>query len=131
MIKDYSKVVATELSIKETQVNAVISLIEEGGTVPFIARYRKEATESLDEVVIMKIRDRVSQLKELDKRREAILKSIDEQGKLTPDLTNKINNAKTMTSLEDIYLPYKPKRKTRASMAREKGLEPLAVIILQ
>ncbi len=131
MIKDYSKVVATELNIKETQVKAVISLIEEGGTVPFIARYRKEATESLDEVVIMKIRDRVSQLKELDKRREAILKSIDEQGKLTPELAKKINDAGTMTSLEDIYMPYKPKRKTRASIAKEKGLAPLAEIILQ
>lgn len=131
MIKNYSKVVAAELGIKETQVNAVVSLIEEGGTVPFIARYRKEATGSLDEVVIMNIRDRVSQLKELDKRREAILKSIDEQGKLTPELSKKINAAETMTSLEDIYLPYKPKRKTRASMAKEKGLEPLAELILQ
>lgn len=131
MIKNYSKVVAAELSIKEEQVNAVISLFEEGGTVPFIARYRKEATGSLDEVVIANIRDRIEQLKELDKRREAILKSIDEQGLLTPELTKKINEAETMTSLEDIYLPYKPKRKTRASMAKEKGLEPLSEIILQ
>ncbi len=131
MIKNYSKVVAAELSIKEAQVEAVISLFKEGGTVPFIARYRKEATGSLDEVVIAGIRDRVEQLKELDKRREAILKSIDEQGLLTPELTKKINEAETMTSLEDIYLPYKPKRKTRASMAKEKGLEPLSDIILQ
>ncbi len=131
MIKNYSKVVAAELSIKEEQVNAVISLFEEGGTVPFIARYRKEATGSLDEVVIASIRDRIEQLKELDKRREAILKSIEEQGLLTPELTKKINEAETMTSLEDIYLPYKPKRKTRASMAKEKGLEPLSEIILQ
>lgn len=122
---------ATELAIKEQQVKAVISLLEEGGTVPFIARYRKEATGSLDEVAIAKIRDRVEQLKELDKRREAILKSIDEQGKLTSDLANKINTAESMALLEDIYLPYKPKRKTRASMAREKGLEPLAETILQ
>ncbi len=131
MIKNYSNIVAKELGIQEKQVDAVISLIEEGGTVPFIARYRKEATGSLDEVVIANIRDRVLQLKELDKRREAILKSIDEQGKLTPELAKKINAAETMTVLEDIYLPYKPKRKTRASMAREKGLEPLAVTILQ
>jgi uncharacterized protein len=131
MIKNYSNVVATELAIKEKQVDAVISLIEEGGTVPFIARYRKEATGSLDEVVIANIRDRVSQLKELDKRREAILKSIDEQGKLTPELAKKINGAETMTVLEDIYLPYKPKRKTRASIAREKGLEPLADTLIQ
>ncbi len=130
MIINYSNVVATELAIKARQVQAVISLIEDGGTVPFIARYRKEATGSLDEVVIAKIRDRIEQLKELDKRRAAILKSIDEQGKLTSDLTKKINEAETMTALEDIYLPYKPKRKTRASMAREKGLESLAEIIL-
>ena len=122
---------ATELAIKEQQVKAVISLLEEGGTVPFIARYRKEATGSLDEVAIAKIRDRVEQLKELDKRREAILKSIDEQGKLTSDLAKKINDAESMAFLEDIYLPYKPKRKTRASMAKEKGLEPLAETILQ
>lgn len=132
MIKNYSNVVASELGIKEQQVNAVISLFEEGGTVPFIARYRKEATGSLDEVLIAGIRDRIDQLKELDKRREAILKSIDEQGKLTSELKVKINSAETMSALEDIYLPYKPKRKTRASMAREKGLEPLAdVVILQ
>lgn len=131
MIKNYSKVVAAELSIKEAQVNAVIALFEEGGTVPFIARYRKEATGSLDEVVIASIRDRVEQLKDLDKRKEAILKSIDEQGLLTPELTKKINDAETMTSLEDIYMPYKPKRKTRASMAKEKGLEPLSEVLLQ
>ena len=83
MIKNYSIVVATELGIKEQQVNAVITLITEGGTVPFIARYRKEATGSLDEVIIAKIRDRVEQLKEMDKRRETILKTIEEQGKLT------------------------------------------------
>lgn len=131
MIKNYSKIVAAELGIKAAQVDAVISLFEEGGTVPFIARYRKEATGSLDEVVIANIRDRVEQLKDLDKRKEAILKSIDEQGLLTPELTKKINDAETMTSLEDIYLPYKPKRKTRASIAKEKGLEPLSQIILQ
>ena len=131
MIKNYSNVVATELGIKKQQVEAVTTLIEGGGTVPFIARYRKEATDSLDEVAIAKIRDRIEQLKELDKRRDAILKSIDEQGKLTPELSKKINEAETMTVLEDIYLPYKPKRKTRASMAKEKGLEPLAETILQ
>ncbi len=130
MIKNYSNVVAAELGIREQQVEAVTTLIDGGGTVPFIARYRKEATGSLDEVVIAAIRDRVEQLKELDKRREAILKSIEEQGKLTPELTKKINAAQTMTALEDIYLPYKPKRKTRASMAKEKGLEPLADAIM-
>ena len=126
MSKNYSIVVAQELGIKEQQVDAVVSLLEGGGTVPFIARYRKEATGSLDEVAIAAIRDRIEQLKELNKRREAILKSIEKQGKLTPDLKKNIISAETMTRLEDIYLPYKPKRKTRASMAKEKGLEPLA-----
>ena len=130
MNKKYSNVVAAELGLKEHQVTAVISLIDEGGTVPFIARYRKEATGSLDEVAIAAIRDRVAQLKDLDKRRESILKSIEEQGKLTPELQKKLSEAQTMAALEDIYLPYKPKRKTRASMAREKGLEPLAETIL-
>lgn len=131
MIKNYSNVIATELGIKMQQVEAVITLIEGGGAVPFIARYRKEATGSLDEVAIAKIRDRVVQLKELDKRRDAILKSIEEQGKLTPELSGKINEAETITILEDIYLPFKPKRKTRASMAREKGLGPLSNFILE
>lgn len=131
MNKNYENVVAAELGIRPQQVLAVISLIEDGGTVPFIARYRKEATGSLDEVLIAAIRDRVEQLKELDKRRETILKSIGEQGKLTPELEKKILAADTMTILEDIYLPYKPKRKTRASVAREKGLEPLAELILK
>ena len=130
MIIVYSNVVAAELGIKKQQVEAVTTLIDGGGTVPFIARYRKEVTGSLDEVVIAKIRDRVAQLKDLDKRREAILKSIDEQGKLTQELSKKINVAETMTALEDIYLPYKPKRKTRASMAKDKGLEPLAETII-
>ncbi len=131
MNKNYENVVATELGIRPQQVLAVIALIEDGGTVPFIARYRKEATGSLDEVMVAAIRDRVEQLKELDKRRETILKSISEQGKLTPELEKKIHAAETMTGLEDIYLPYKPKRKTRASVAREKGLEPLAELILK
>ena len=130
MTKNYVAIVASELGIKPHQVQAVIALIELGGTVPFIARYRKEATGSLDEVAITTIRDRVSQLQELDKRREAILKSIEEQGKLTPDLARMINDAETMAVLEDIYLPYKPKRKTRASVAREKDLEPLAEFLL-
>lgn len=131
MNKSYAIVVAQELAIKEQQVAAVLKLIEEGGTVPFIARYRKEMTGSLDELVITKIRDRAEQLKELDKRRETIIKSIEEQGKLTPELKKQIERAETMTALEDIYLPYKPKKKTRASMAREKGLEPLAELLVQ
>ncbi len=131
MDKKYSNVIAVTLGVKEWQVEAVIKLIDEGSTIPFISRYRKEATGSLDEVQITTIRDRIVQLRDLDKRRDAILKSISEQGKLTPELEKKINEVETMSSLEDLYLPYKPKRKTRASVAREKGLEPLALLILK
>lgn len=131
MTKNYASVVGGELGISGQQVNAVITLIDGGATVPFMARYRKEVTGSLDEVVIANIRDRVAQLKELDKRRESILKTIEEQGKLTPELAKNIHEAETMAILEDIYLPYKPKRKTRASMAREKGLEPLADFVFK
>ncbi len=120
-----------ELSISSQQIEATIKLLDEGGTVPFISRYRKEVTGSLDEVQIANIRDRVTQLRELDKRREAILKSIKEQDKLSPELEKKIDEASTLSQLEDIYLPYKPKRKTKASIAREKGLEPLAQKIMQ
>jgi uncharacterized protein len=128
--KGYSKQIAGELSITEKQVAATVTLLEEGATVPFISRYRKEITGSLDEVQIAAIRDRVEQLKELDKRRDAILKSLTELGKLTPELEVGINAAETLSLLEDIYLPYRPKRKTRASVAREKGLQPLADLIL-
>ena len=122
--------IAQELKLAKKQVQATLELLDEGGTVPFIARYRKEMTENLDEVEIMNIRDRIEQLRELDKRREAILKSITEQGKLTPELEEKINLAENMARLEDMYLPYKPKRRTKATIAREKGLEPLAQTIL-
>jgi protein Tex len=122
-------IIAEELKLKSSQVSATIQLLDEGGTVPFISRYRKEMTGSLDEVAITRIRDRVIQLRELDKRRKAILKSVDEQGKLTDELKDKINAADTMAHLEDLYLPYKPKRRTKATIAREKGLEPLAELI--
>ena len=123
--------VAKELGINEKQVNAVVGLLDEGATVPFISRYRKEMTGSLDEVAITSIRDRVSQLRELDKRREAVLKSIEKQEKLTPELESAINAAESLAELEDIYLPYKPKRKTRATAAKEKGLEPLAKVLFE
>ncbi|MDQ1152100.1 Tex family protein [Sphingobacterium zeae] len=123
-------IIANELSISEKQVRTTIALLDEGATVPFISRYRKEMTGSLDEVQITAIRDRFQQLRDLDKRKEAVLKSINDQGKLTPALEQQILGAETMASLEDIYLPYKPKRKTRASVAREKGLQPLADLIL-
>ncbi|MFN6944091.1 MAG: Tex family protein [Cytophagaceae bacterium] len=127
----HSKKIAAELSVPVSGVQAVLKLLEEGSTIPFIARYRKEMTGSLDEVVIGAIRDRNQQLTELDKRRESILKSIKEQGKLNDDLEAKIHAALTLSELEDIYLPYKPKRRTRATIAREKGLEPLAKLIFE
>jgi uncharacterized protein len=123
--------IAAELSISTRQVQAASSLLAEGGTVPFIARYRKEATGSLDEVAIAAIRDRLEQLAELDKRREAILASLEERGLLTDELREKIEAAETMTTLEDIYLPYRPKRRTRATIARERGLEPLAALLFE
>lgn len=118
--------IAEELGLKGAQVSATANLFEEGATVPFIARYRKEVTGSLDEVAITAIRERLAQLEELDSRREAILKSMEERGQLTDELKGKILAAETMVVLEDIYLPFKPKRRTRAMVAREKGLEPLA-----
>jgi uncharacterized protein len=121
--------IADELGIEQRQVRAVDELLAEGATVPFIARYRKERTGSLDEVAITSIRDRLAQLAELDKRREAILKSLEERELLTDELKAAIEAAETMAALEDIYLPYRPKRRTRATIAREKGLEPLAQTI--
>jgi uncharacterized protein len=118
--------IAKELTLTPKQVQATADLLNEGATVPFIARYRKEATGSLDEVALTAIRDRLNQLTELDKRREAILKSLEERGQLTDELKEKILSAETMVVLEDIYLPYRPKRRTRATIAKEKGLEPLA-----
>src|SRR6201991_4917646 len=129
MTSHYKKI-AAEFSIAEKQVVATVSLLDEGATVPFISRYRKELTGSLDEVQVAAIRDRVQQLRELDKRREAILKSLTEMGKLTPELEKQVNEAETMVALEDIYLPYRPKRKPRATTAREKGLQPLADLLL-
>lgn len=123
---DYAQHIATQLNLGTRQVEKTIELLEQGATVPFIARYRKEMTGNLNEVQIAAIRDMLIKLKEIDKRREAILQSIDEQGKLTPELRAQIEKAESLTELEDIYLPYKPKRKTRASVAIEKGLQPLA-----
>ncbi len=123
--------IANELNLRPHQVMATAQLLEDGATVPFIARYRKEATASLDEVVITTIRDRLAQLEELDKRRESILRSLQERQVLTDELKEKILAAETLTILEDIYLPYRPKRRTRATIAREKGLEPLAKILFE
>jgi len=123
--------IAVEVKLKPEQVQCVVELLEGGATIPFIARYRKEMTGSLNEVILATIRDRHEQLAELDKRKGAILKSIEKQEKLTPALAKAIEQAETLNELEDIYLPYKPKRKTRASIAREKGLEPLAITIFE
>ena len=123
---NYAATIAEQLNLGVRQVEKTIDLLEQGATVPFIARYRKEVTGSLNEVQITAIRNLLIKLKELDKRREAILSSINEQGKLTPELEKQIATATTMTELEDLYLPFKPKRRTRATMAIERGLEPLA-----
>lgn len=125
----YDKQIAKELQLSPHQIAAVIKLFEEDCTIPFIARYRKEATGSLDEVQIIKIRERLTQLQELDKRRDSIAKSLSERELLSPELQQRIEKAITLTELEDIYLPFRPKRKTRAAAAREKGLEPLALEI--
>src|SRR4051812_9332276 len=118
--------IATELKLPTGSVGATARLLAEGATVPFIARYRKEVTGSLDEVAITNIRDRMTQLADLEARRSAILKSLDERKLLTPNLQKAVNGADTMTALEDIFAPFRPKRRTRATIAREKGLEPLA-----
>ena len=122
--------VADKLNIDVKQVRATVELLDEGGTIPFISRYRKEATGSLDEVQIMQIRDEIERLRQLESRRAAIIKSIEGQGKLTEELRDKIDAAENLSQLEDLYLPYKPKRRTKATIAREKGLEPLAQKIL-
>ena len=127
---NYATTIAKRLELNQRQVEKTIELLEQGATVPFIARYRKEATGSLNEVQIAAIRDLLLRLKELDKRREAILQSIDEQGKLSPELRDRIESADNMTDLEDLYLPYRPKRRTRATIAIEKGFEPLADAIM-
>lgn len=128
---DYAQRIAPELNLRPTQVQATIDLFDEGNTLPFIARYRKEVTGNLDESDIRHIQDRLEKLRALDDRRLTILASIGEQDKLTPELTQAINLAQTLTELEDLYQPYKKKRKTRASVAREKGLQGLADLILK
>ena len=130
MLSQYFNKIAKELQITPGQVANTVELLKGGATVPFIARYRKEYTDSLDEEQIMSIRDRIDQLEALDKRRTAILQSIEEQGKLTEELRKQLMAATSLSELEDIYLPYKPKRKTRATIARSRGLEPLAKMIM-
>ncbi|MBO4481830.1 MAG: RNA-binding transcriptional accessory protein [Bacteroidales bacterium] len=129
--RNYPALIAKELNLTEQQVKNTLELLDSGATIPFIARYRKEATDSLDEVQIGAIRDLYAKWIELDKRRMAIIDSINEQGKMTPELEESLNNANTLSELEDLYLPYRPKRKTRATVAIEKGLEPLAATIFK
>ncbi|MEM6801990.1 MAG: Tex family protein [Bacteroidota bacterium] len=131
MKQTYTETIAREMGLRNGQVSATLKLIAEGATIPFMARYRKEATGSLDELQLAQIRDRAEQLAQLDKRRDAILKSLEERELLTDELGKSIAAAKTLSELEDIYLPYKPKRRTRATIAREKGLEPLAKALFE
>ncbi|MFD9074676.1 Tex-like N-terminal domain-containing protein, partial [Streptomyces lasiicapitis] len=118
--------IAEELGVRERQVKAAVDLLDGGSTVPFIARYRKEATEMLDDAQLRTLEERLRYLRELEERRSAILDSVREQGKLTDELEARIREADTKARLEDIYLPFKPKRRTKAQIAREAGLEPLA-----
>jgi len=126
MLNEHHEQIATELLLSPRQVKAATMLLDDGSTVPFIARYRKERTGSLDEVAIASIRDRLAQLRALDERRAVILASLSERDLLTTELQAAIQAAASMTELEDLYLPYRPKRRTRAMIARERGLEPLA-----
>jgi uncharacterized protein len=129
MNEKHVKIIASDLQVEQWQVRNTLKLFEEDATIPFISRYRKEKTGSLDEVVLMDIRKQAEKLGELDDRRETILETITGLGQLTPELEGKIRDAMTMTELEDLYLPYKPKKKTRGTKAKEKGLEPLARMI--
>jgi uncharacterized protein len=129
-VTDYSPLIAKTLNIKSTQVQAAVELLDAGNTIPFIARYRKEMTGTLDEEQLRQVQAEIERLRALDDRRAAVLASITEQGKMTEELQAKISAAETMTALEDLYAPYKPKRRTRAGIAREKGLQGLADYIL-
>ncbi|MGM0368621.1 MAG: Tex-like N-terminal domain-containing protein, partial [Actinomycetota bacterium] len=125
----YSKEISSKLNIAESKVGPTIKLLEDDNTIPFISRYRKEVTGSLDESQVLDIQKELTRLKEIEARRQTILKEIKKQGKLTDELKQKILNTASLTELEDIYLPYKPKRKTKATIAKSLGLEPLAKTI--
>ncbi|MDE5571130.1 MAG: RNA-binding transcriptional accessory protein, partial [Prevotella sp.] len=129
-LKIFTRLIASELHLSEHAVENTLKLLDEGCTIPFISRYRKERTGGLDEVQITAISDRKERLHEIAKRKETIVKTITEQQKMTADLRQRIDNCWELTSLEDIYLPYKPKRRTRAQVAREQGLEPLAMLLM-
>ena len=130
-MREFSSMIAGALRLRVQHVETVIDLLEEGSTIPFIARYRKDKTDNLDEVVIQQIQDQAKFLKEFTERKTFIEKTITEQGKMTDALQARLDKAATINELEDIYLPYKPKRKTKAQTARENGLEPLALLLLE
>lgn len=130
-MSEFGSLIASKLNIRQTQVESVLELLEESATIPFIARYRKDKTGGLDEVQIQQIQDEQKFFKEITERRAFIIKTIEEQGKMTESILHKLQLASTMSALEDIYLPYKPKRKTKAQTARENGLEPLAKLLLE
>ena len=131
MKNSLSQIIAGELQVRAEQVNSAVHLLDEGNTVPFIARYRKEVTGGLDDTQLRQLESRLSYLRELEERRQTILRSIEEQGKLTPELSDALNTTLSKTELEDLYLPYKPKRRTRGQIAIEAGLEPLATLLWQ
>ncbi|HOQ49229.1 MAG TPA: Tex-like N-terminal domain-containing protein, partial [Candidatus Kapabacteria bacterium] len=128
---DIRKLLAEEFNLQQWQIDNTLNLHNEGATLHFIARYRKERTGNLDEVILRQIFDRFEYLIELEERKKTVLNTISEQGKLTDELKNQIENCLSKTELEDLYLPFKPKKRTRATIAKEKGLEPLAQIIKQ
>ena len=128
-VNKISEILAEEFNLQKKQVENTLKLIEEGNTIPFIARYRKEVTGNLSDEVLRDLNDRLTYLKNLEARKEEVIRLIDEQGKLTEELNEKIKNVTVLSKLEDIYRPYKRKKRTRATIAKEKGLEPLSIII--
>ena len=128
---DINKRLKEELSVELWQIEAAVKLIDEGNTIPFISRYRKEATGALNDEVLRKLYERLNYLRNLEEKKKQVLSSIEEQGKLTEELRKQISDAETLVVVEDLYRPYRPKRRTRATIAKEKGLEPFANLILQ
>ena len=126
---DITAKIAEELGIRKNQAQAAIQLIDEGNTIPFIARYRKEATGALNDEILRNLFDRLTYLRNLEEKKEQVIASIEEQGKLTEELRKQIEEAQTLVVVDDLYRPYRPKRRTRATIAKEKGLEPLANVI--
>lgn len=126
---DITAKIAEELGIRKNQAHAAIQLIDEGNTIPFIARYRKEATGALNDEILRNLFDRLTYLRNLEEKKEQVIASIEEQGKLTDELRKQIEEAQTLVVVDDLYRPYRPKRRTRATIAKEKGLEPLANVI--